>query len=189
MIYILLPTTPVRSERLKGAIQSIKASICNQPIEIKLEVSQGEGALKPLLRLIDSTDGICLCMSDDAVVAPDAIQILYDTYMRVFPDQDGLCVPSDGITKGEVAGFFFAHTKTLAENIHRAYFHNFADRDLSNVMKIKGKYCAVPEAVITHTHYSQDKSLDDSTYQLNESHSDTDGAIFRERHARHYDLP
>lgn len=163
------------------ALDSINASICDQPIEIKFEVSSGEGALKPLLRLIDSTDGICLCMSDDAKVAPDAIQNLYNAYIESFPNMDGLCFPSDGLGDKDINGFFFAHSKTLQENIHRKYFHNFADRDLFEVMKRKKKFRFVGNALISHLHYSRDLSLDDATYKLAEENSSRDGDIFQER--------
>lgn len=39
MIYVLIPSTPERKKRLARTIRSVKASICDQPIEIKVDVN------------------------------------------------------------------------------------------------------------------------------------------------------
>jgi hypothetical protein len=186
MIYVLIPTTPDRTEQLDACIAAVKASVCDQPIEIIVEMNQYEGFVKPVLRMLDRVDGICLILGNDARVTPSAIQKLYNAYTKAFPDQDGVCACSDGRDNhGDLICHPFGHSKTLKENIYPKYFHNFVDKDLGQVMWRKGKYIAVPDAVIQHHHYTQKgwNVEKDLTYSIGEETSESDGAIFRERWA------
>lgn len=189
MIYVLIPTTPDRTIQLERCIASIKASDCNQPIEILTEMNNYEGYVKPVLRLLDKVDGLCLLLGNDTIVRRDAIQVLYDAYTRAFPNNDGLCSCSDGReNKGRLACHPFAHSKTFKENIYPKYFHNFYDKDLGQVMWRKGKFLVVPDAVIEHHHYTQGRSEFDLTYAIGENTSRIDGETFNQRMLRGFDL-
>lgn len=164
----------------------MKESVCDQPIEIIVDVNQYEGFVKSVLRMLDKVDGICLLLGNDTIVTPHAIQRLYNAYMKEFPEQDGVCACSDGRDNhGDLICHPFGHSKTLKENIHPKYFHNFVDKDLGYVMWRKGKYLAVPNAVIEHHHYTQKNrnAKRDLTYAVGEESSKKDGAIFRAREA------
>lgn len=186
MIYVLIPTTPDREDRLQKAIASVKRSMCDQPIEIIVEYNNYEGMIKPLLRMVNRVDGLAILITNDIEIMPSTIQELYNAYIKNFPDNDGLVGWGDGLIKLDEMCFPFAHTKVLREIIHPAYFHNFADRDWTAVMKLRGKYLAVTRPLCTHNHYSRNPALKDKTYEVNESTSDADSLVYAQRKEKNF---
>ena len=183
MIYVLIPSTPERKDRLALAVASIKASVCTQPIEIVIEISEGEGANKPFYRMLQKVDGLVFNFGDDASVASDFIQKLYDAYVENFPDQDGVCAADDGINDPRaISGFALAHSKTWLENFNPEYVHLFADREWTAIMKNKNRYCPVLTAKAYHHHYTKESHIKfDKTYQWAESHQQEDAELFNKR--------
>ena len=181
MIYVLFPSTPERKERLAVAMESIRNSICDQEIEIKVDISEGEGANKPTLRLINSVDGLVICLGDDSTVEPDTIQKLYNAYIREFPDQDGMCSPPN-------CDNFLAHSNTMRKYWHPDYIHLYADRDFFDTMTFKKKVFRVLDAVIHHNHYTKNATLDDDTYRFGEKNREADRILYEKRRARNFNL-
>jgi len=188
MIYVLIPTTPDRKKRLRGAVASVKRSVCSEPIEIRIDVNNYEGAVKALLRLFHSVDGLALFLGDDCEVMPDTIQILHDAYVKRFPDQDGMCASADAKSLIISLAHPFAHTKTFIEHTHPGYFHNFVDREWFDRMQYRDRYLAVPKARILHNHWSKELSPIDNTYKVGEASSDADGLLYNQRRARNFDM-
>ena len=181
MIYVLIPTTPERSERLKKTLDSIKSSICDQEIKILTEVSEGEGANKPLKRLLDKVDGLVFPLGDDNTVEPDTLQLLYDAYIREFPDKDGMTLPAGSDS-------YLVHSDIMKKYFHFGYFHLYSDREFYDIMYIKRKTYRVKGAVVNHDHYTKKATLDDETYRLSVKHREADRELYEERKAKNFDL-
>jgi hypothetical protein len=188
-ISVLIPTTPDREEQLARCIAAVKASGCDQRIDIFYERNNYEGFVKPVMRMLKQVRGMCLILGNDCVVRRDAIQNLWNASLKVFPKDDGLCTGVDERPNTiKLPRHPFAHSRTLLENIYPKYFHNFVDKDLGQVMWRKGKFLVVESAVIEHHHYTVGKSEKDFTYEIGQATSDADGEIYAQRLARGFDL-
>lgn len=188
MIYVLIPTTPGRAERLKECIKSIKKSKCDQPIEIVVDVNEYEGAVRSILRMVNKVDGLALFLGDDTTVYPDTIQVLYKSYVKAFPDQDGMCATMDESLHKVTFSHPFAHTKTFKEHTYPGYFHNFVDREWEDRVRYLKKYLEVPKARIMHRHYSKYGMLRDKTYDVAQKKSSADGNLYHRRKEINFDL-
>lgn len=186
MINILIPTTPDRKKRLEKAVVSVIRSNCNQNLNIIIDTNEYEGYVKSVLRMLDKVDGLTMVVTDDIELWPSTIQALYDAYTQTFPDNDGLCVYGDENWDLKNFGLPFAHSSVLKETINPIYFHNFHDKEMCDVMKLRGKYLPVPHARITHDHYTRKPELHDKTYQVGEDSSNADGEIYNMRRAKNF---
>ena len=137
--------------------------------------------------MLDKVDGLVMVISDDVEVWPSSIQALYDAYTQAFPNNDGLCVYGDEHWDLNIFGLPFAHSKVLKEIINPIYFHNFHDKEMCEIMRMRGKYLPVPHAEVWHRHYSWNREVEkDKTYQLGEKTSVTDGEIYNMRRAKNF---
>ena len=184
MIYVLLPSTPQRENRLRITVESLKRSACDEKIEIITEISEGEGAVKPVHRMLKDIDGLVVGIGDDTLVDPNTIQELYKAYIREFPNNDGVCAP---IEKDCV---FLTHSDMMKKYWYPGYFHLFVDREFFEIMYQKGKLYRVASAKAQHMHHSYGgmQNLNDETYAIAEAHREADGQLFVERMARNFDL-
>lgn len=188
-ISVLIPTTPDREEQLARCVAAIRASDCDERIDIFCELNNYEGFVKPVLRMLRRVNGMCLLLGNDCIVRRDAIQQLWNASRKVFKYDNGLCTGVDEEPNSKkLPRHPFAHSRTFLENIYPKYFHNFVDKDLGQVMWRKGLYHVVNQAVIEHHHYSKQKSMLDLTYKIGEATSDADGEIYAQRLARGFDL-
>lgn len=188
-ITVIIPTTPDREPQLARCIAGVKASVCDQRIDIMTELNEYEGFVKPVLRVLHRVEGLCLILGNDAVVRHDSIQKLFDVYVKTFPKDDGVCYPIDeraNVTR--LPSHPFGHSRTLRLNIYPKYFHNFVDKDLGQVMWRRGKLKQVPESVIDHFHHVHKKAAYDMTYKIADATSDADGEIYFQRMQRGFDL-
>lgn len=181
MIYVLIPSTPDRERRLQRAISFVKKSRCKEPIEIVVDVNEYEGYVKSMLRLVNKVDGLAFLMGNDVEVRVPTIQNLYNCYMKNFPDQDGIVACIDelsGPDSGDSAQHPFGHTRTFRDIIFPGYFHNFVDREWTDIMKKRDKYAIARDAIITHRHYTKNRNLKDKTYLVGQQSSDADGKLY-----------
>lgn len=182
MITILLPSTPERVDRRAIALESIKRNVCDQEIKIDLEISSGEGAIAPFMRMLKRNEGLVLLMSDDMTLAPDCIQKLYDQYVQNFPDRDGVVNPSDGVNRLITAPL--GDSKTFLKYSYPAYTHLFWDDDMTAQLRRDGKLLQTTDARITHHHFQRDPSVPlDNTYAFTQSHTERDRQTFLRRQA------
>ena len=181
MIYCLIPTTPDRNKRLLETIESIQKSVCNQRVQVLIDYNNYEGFVRSALRLVNSIDGLCMIVPNDVILGADAIQQCYNAYIKNFPDNDGLVGWTDGLMEIEYMCFPFAHSRTLRELINPVYFHNFSDREWTEIMKARERYFPITTPLCIHNHYSRKPELLDKTYQVNEDSSSRDGKIYWER--------
>lgn len=187
IIYCLIPTTPDREERLKKTLVSIKNSNCNQELNIVIDENEYEGYVKSVLRMLGKVSGLCVVVPDDIEVWPSTIQALYNAYIDKFPKNDGLCVYGDHNWDLNVFGLPFAHSDTLKEIINPEYFHNFHDKEMCEIMRMRGKYLPVPQAQVTHRHYQWYPELEkDKTYQVGEMSSAKDGELYNSRREKNF---
>ena len=182
-MYVLIPSVPERKERLQFAIDCVKRSICNQPIEVVTKINNYEGFVKPMLEMLDGVNDLVLFIGDDTETTPFAIQRLYDAYCANFKNNDGICVPCNGKNDlGEKVGSHaLMHSKTWKDVLHPGYFHNFCDREWTDIMKYRGKYCYVKDALIVHHHMEYEPIHKDATYRIGELSSTKDGELYQYR--------
>lgn len=187
MINILIPTTPDRQERVKRTIASIKASNCDQELNIVVDLNEYEGYVKSVLRMLSKVNGLCMVVTDDIEVQASTIQAVYNSYKDAFPKNDGLCVYGDKHWDLNKYGLPFAHSDTLKEIINPEYFHNFHDKEMCEIMQQRNKYRTVPEALIWHYHYQWFPEIErDKTYQIGERSSARDGELYMLRRAKNF---
>lgn len=187
MINILIPTTPDRRERLQKTLDSIKASNCNQEFNIIIDENEYEGYVKSVLKMLDRVEGFCMVIPNDVEIWPSTIQALYNAYTEAFPNNDGLCVYGDHHWDLNIFGLPFAHSRILKEIINPIYFHNFHDKEMCEIMRMRGKYLPVPQAQVWHRHYLWDKNaLKDKTYEVGEASSKKDGELYMMRRAKNF---
>lgn len=187
MIYVLIPSTPDRKKRLEKCISLIKKSVCREPIEIVVEENNYEGYVAPMLRMVNRIDGLAFLIGNDVEVKRLTIDNLYRAYIKNFPENDGIVTPVDELDpNSEIAQHPFGHTKTFREIIFPGYFHNFVDREWTDIMKQRGKFAIARDAFITHRHYSRNRNLKDKTYAVGEKSSDKDGRLYYLRRNENY---
>ena len=185
MIYCLIPTTKERRERLQKCVDSIHLNtkypiaICTYENE---EGCEDVGWVKAVHKLLEGINGICFILGDDAIIAPDCIEKLYEAYQEGY-----LLQPYEQINKGTIATFPFCHSNILKQYIHKGYIHNYSDTELTEIMKQKGKYLYIPEAKVDHQHFVMDYKLLDNTYCATKQFLEKDKQIFEERKKNNFE--
>ena len=181
MIYCLIPTTPDRNKRLFETLESIFRSNCDQKIQVIIDYNEYEGLVKSVLRMVNSVDGLCTIVPNDVIIGPSTLQELYNTYIKEFPNNDGMVGWSDGFMEIQHMCMPFCQAKLLREIVNPIYFHNFSDREWTEIMKRRGKYYPITKSMCIHNHYSRNPALKDKSYEINERTSSDDGKIFWQR--------
>ena len=176
MIYCLLPTTKERRPRLQTCIDSIRDSVCNEPITICVYENFDGGWVNATHKIIEGINGVAFLLGDDMVLEPDCIQELWNNY------EDGfLLQPNEKHHHGNLAVSPFCHTDILKSYLFKGYKHLYSDEELTEVMKAQGKYKPVLTAKLDHQHFSSGQSVFDETYRTSQSYSEHDRLLFNER--------
>ena len=197
MIYILIPSTKERRDRLAKCIEAIKQDQKYPTAIVTYENEDGctdVGWVKALHKLLDGIkdDQLVFVLGDDALVSPGCIQRLYEGYTALPQDEEWLLQPYEQFHKGELATFPFCKAGLLKKYVHRGYKHLYSDTELTLIMKAKNRYGIVKEAKVDHQHFLNDARLLDDTYRATQKFHDEDAKLFHER-AKHqfyfYDNP
>jgi GT2 family glycosyltransferase len=181
IVYICIPTTPGRRDRLQTCIEHIRAN--DFPHAILIYENQDGGCVAAEHNMLQGIDGLVFILNDDMEIAPDCIRKLYEAYMREFGGRDGLVQPFEQIHQGKIAVSPFCHSDVIKKYVHRGYIHNFNDTELTEVMKARGKYLYVSEAKMVHRHWTREGELNDETYRLTSAAYKQDQALFEKRKA------
>lgn len=184
LIYILIPTTPERKEKLALTLASIAEN--KLPHVVCIYESEGEGGSIALFKMLQGINGLCFVLNDDMVIAPDCLEKLYFEWLRKIPEEDVLLQPFDNINKGKLAVSPFCHSDVLKKYFYHGYIHCFADTELTEVLKAKGSYFYVPEAKMQHNHYKITNKNDD-TYQFSRDHHAVDRELYFKRKANGFE--
>lgn len=183
MIYIAIPSTKERRNRLEKCIEAIKlntkypVAICTYENE---ERCKDIGWVKAVHKLLEGINGLVFILGDDAIIEPNCIEKLYEEYIKLPNKEEWLLQPYEQINKGELATFPFAHSDILKTYISKEYNHNFSDTELTEVMKKKGRYLPVLEAKVYHEHFTVGAKLDE-TYKKTTDLLEKDRLTFQRR--------
>jgi len=186
MIYVLIPSTKERRERLQKCIDAIKV-YQKYPTSIVTYENEKDckdvGWVKAVHKLLDGIkdDQLVFILGDDAIVAPDCIAKLYEAYTALPPDDEWLLQPYEQFHQGRLATFPFCKAGVLKKYIHKGYKHLWSDTELTLVMQSKNKYGTVKEAKVDHQHFLENTALIDETYKASQALNDEDHKLFEER--------
>lgn len=184
MITVILPSTPERVDRRRECLLSLTMN-AGMPFNLHMYISEKEGWVKSVHKALRGIEGLCVIIGDDMVFGKDWLKILYESYMKQFPEMDGLAQPYDEIHRGKLAVCPCAPAHLLREMIYKGYKHNFSDTELTVRMQSKNKYLYVPESIVEHKHYLLGKSKKDNTYSFSQKFYERDKKIYEKRNPNH----
>lgn len=180
MIYVVIPTTPGRRERLQKCLDALRKSTVSHCAVI-YENTDG-GCVLAQRRAISGLHGLIFFLNDDMIVEPECLGRLLESYLHHFPAHDGICQPDDNYHAGGLATAPFGHSDTLRPFLAH-YTHYFWDTELTAVMQRAGKYVIVSDARLDHQHHTKGRSPLDETYERTGRNFEADREIFRRREA------
>ena len=179
MIYCLIPTTKERRPRLEKCIEGIRRNT-KYPITICTYENQGGGWVKNLHEMLEGINGLCFCVGDDAVLAPDCIEKLYEAWLELPNKEEWLLEPEEQFSHGEIAQFPFCHSDILKKYVYKGYCQNYSDTELTQVMKNKRRYAYVEDAIVDHQHYIGG-AVYDETYKISREGAVDDKVLYEKR--------
>jgi hypothetical protein len=148
--------------------------------------NSGGGWVKNIHKMLENINGVCFCVGDDAILAPDCLEKLMNAYEALPNKEEWLLEPDEQFSHGAIAQFPFAHSDLLKKYIHKGYFQNYSDTELTEVMKKKGRYLYVPEAKLDHQHFMSG-AVYDETYKLSHSKGQDDQRLFNLRKQNNFE--
>jgi len=178
IIYIIIATTPGRRERVNKLINSIKENTYKKVVICIYENTDG-GCVKPTHDAMSGINGIVFVLNDDMVLKPDTIEKLVNEYKK--HGNDTLLQPKDTIQEGNIAVSPFCHSDLYKKYVSKEYIHYFNDDEFADVMKAKGKYIIVEDAIVIHEHISRDRGLEDETYINTSKNFEKDFETYKRR--------
>jgi cellulose synthase/poly-beta-1,6-N-acetylglucosamine synthase-like glycosyltransferase len=186
MIYICVPTTKERRPKLEKLIESVRQS--DYP-NLTLVIHEGihPGCNESLHSFMWGIKGLMFLLSDDNEVYPDTISILYDAYLKNFPQDDGCVSPYNEFQGGDLITAAFCRAETWCKYTFKGYIHNYSDNEFTEVLKSMDKHVYVPEARLIHNHWTNGKAEFDETYKSNNTTSERDRQLFIQRKANKYE--
>lgn len=166
MIYIVIPTTPVRRARLQELIESIYKN--TKDIEYSIVIFENElgGWVPAVHKALEGISGYVVLLGSDVVVEEGWLKTLWDRFIATFPDGSGAAQPFDEIHNGGLCQHPLAHSDTIKKYLHSGYVHNYSDNEMTERLIADGKYLYVPEAKIEHKHFINGKAERDATYDI-----------------------
>lgn len=180
-VYVIIPTTPERKDRLKLCIDALNNSTYKPVIVCTYENTLG-GCVEPQLKMLERINGIVFILNDDMIVDKLCIEKLMEKY------QYGLLLqPDDHIHNGNLATASFAHSDTIKKYLHKGYKHNFNDNEITDRATADGVYTPVLDAKLYHLHFTMNPELVDDTYRASQSFFEQDRALYIKRKQNNYE--
>lgn len=186
MIYVCIPTTKERRERLAKCVASIHEN-AGTPHAIITYENYREGFVGPIHKILEGLrdDALVWCIGDDTILTePDTLKRLEETFRSIYPDGDGVVNPDDGIQRGAIITMPLCTALTMRRYTYKEYFLNCADNEFTMIMKDRGKYTYVPSVQVEHQHHIVGKAKKDETYSYALSLYPADTELFHKRKAR-----
>lgn len=115
--------------------------------------------------ILSGIDDFVVLLGSDVVVKEGWLDVLWDRFNTVFPNQDGCAQPYDEINNGALCQHPLGHSKVIQKYLHKGYIHNFSDNEMTDRLLQDGKYLYVPESKIEHIHWVNKKAGMDKTYE------------------------
>lgn len=178
MIYIIIPTTKERRERLNKCIESIRLN--NFPVTICIYEGEDGGYVRAVLNTLQGINGLCFILGDDAILDKDCIKTLYEKYESLDNKEEWLLQPYEQIQKGNLATMPFCHSDIIKRYLFSGYKHNYSDTELTDRMLAMGRYLPVLEAKINHEHFTCGAEIDE-TYKKNNATMEEDRLLYLKR--------
>lgn len=186
MIYVCIPTTKERRERLAKCVASIHQH-AGTPHTIVTYENYREGFVAPVHKMLEGLkdDSLVWCIGDDTILTePDTLKRLEEAFWRAFPNGDGVANPDDGIQRGAIITMPLCQAITMRRYTYKGYFLNYADNEFTILMAGQGRYLYVPEVKVEHQHHVVGKAPRDETYSYAMTLFPADAQLFQERKAR-----
>lgn len=177
-VYICIPTTSERKERLATCIESIHKN-AGYPHVICTYENYREGFIQPILRILAGLkpDQLVWCIGDDTLlVERDTLKRLVDAYKP-----DHVINPDDGIQHGAIITMPLSSAITMRFGTYAGYFLNYADLEFTAVMTCLGRYIYLPEVKVQHSHWRNQKAIRDDTYAFADEIAKIDLELFNKR--------
>lgn len=186
MITICIPSTPERAPRLKKLIESIEAQDYK---DIKMNIyidSDYIGWVAAQHKALEGVDGLIFYAGDDTVLEPDCISTLMDAYTKRFPDGIGCASPYNEFQGADLITAGIIHSDLMRKLLYKGYFHNYADNEMTELIKRLDKHIYVPTAILKHEHVITDPKLQDKTYKVNQDMKDRDAKLYQQRRVNNF---
>jgi hypothetical protein len=160
MVFVVIPTTKERRARLEKCIASLREN-AGMPFTLCIYENEPRGAIIAMHEMLEGITGLVWWIQDDVILTePNTLKRLYDQY------QSGVLCPDDGIVHGEIITLPFCLAHWLKEFTFKGYYHNYADREFTDVMKKYNLYKYCPNIKVDHQHWVNGKAERDETYKL-----------------------
>lgn len=170
MIYICIPYTPDRKERLEVAIDSIRSTVKAFAYTIVTYENDYIGWANAVRNMIDGLDddSLMFLLESDTLVQEGCVDLLAANYMTKFAtaSKEIVLEPFNELHNGTLIQHPFCKVKVLKKYINRAYFHQFADNEMSDRIKQDCEYIYLPEAKMEHRHVVNGKAIQDEGYKV-----------------------
>ena len=183
MIYICVPTTRERAERLEVLKESLR-KYAGIPYVLCTYENYREGFIQPIKKILNglAPHTLVWCIGDDTeLTEPDTLKRLALEFYNRFPHFDGIVQPNDGIQEGRIITMPLCTARTMMFGQHDGYFLNYADVEFTMIAEAFGKYKYCPDINVQHSHWVNRKAKMDDTYSFAASKDQEDAKLFQER--------
>lgn len=179
LLYILIPTTKSRRDRLAKCIQSIKDNVSIPHAIVTYENSRG-GFVPAIHDMLKGINGLVWAIGDDTIVDSNGVDVMFNKFKEI-DDNNKVIQPDDTILHGAVITMPMCDARVLERYTYKGYLHWGADVEFTDIIKRQGNYVYMPEVVIKHLHWVNGQAPMDETYARNNKTNDADLALYRER--------
>lgn len=185
-VYVCIPTTAERRERLQKCIESIHQNAGYPHIIVTYE-NLKEGFVKPIHRILEGITGLVWCIGDDTILTePDTLKRLVDVFNSAFPNRDGVVNPNDGIQNGQIITMPLCTSETMKKYTYKGYFLNYADNEMTEILRAENKYAYCPSVNVEHQHWVNGKAKKDQTYEHAGTMWSHDEELYKSRKANNF---
>lgn len=187
MIYICIPHTPDRRDRLQKTVDSIRENT-KIPHCIVTYENNYIGWANAIHEMIQDIDGLIWIVGSDVIVKEGCVEELYRRYRETFKDTGGIVEPFNELHGSKLAQHPFGDAHLLRKYIHKGYKHCFADNELTERAYAEGKMDYAPNAIIDHQHAVNNKAPMDAGYEfsLNPKNYEIDLTLYKQRKENGY---
>lgn len=184
MIYVCIPYTADRKQRLAKVIESLRVST-SIPYTLVTYENDYEGWPKAVHHMLDgiNDDAFVFLISTDSIVHAGCLERLVERHVSEFGSGYGLVEPFNELHHLQMAQHPFGQAAMFRKYVHTGYIHCFADTEMSERAIADGKLVFEPEAKIEHQHYVNGKAEMDKGYEfsLNTENMNIDRDLFTKR--------
>lgn len=186
MIYIIIPTTKERRGRLARCVDALKQNtkypICIVTYENEKDCTD-VGLVPAVHKMISGINGLMIMYNDDVIAENDFVEKLYEAYLAKPENErdEWMFSPWENFHKGENAAFPLCHTNVIKKYLYKGYNHLYSDIELTQKMKMLGRYQPVLEARAHHYHFLENNNLEDETYKSSQALNGKDRELYLKR--------